>query len=298
MLKVIRKETNSWNIFLFNLLSITYDASSITKIRDNIESGTVESVNNALEMIDLVIDESIKAKFVSLIDVGPDEDKLKNLHQFYPGEIPQYDNLIEDILNRDYNLISIWAKAVTLRNMNSIQGENLRQSVLALLFSPEKILQEEAATLISRSDRSLLSDIIKRVPDGSGNMISQIVSGGKPAGELLFEKVKFLSGLFKEIPEDELIFLAGLMRYSDASDFRATGDHPDSIIWNLRSDYSVAGVSSVFESKLSEHSVKEIPEDSFFYIISVTALEEFRKMYPENSFEVFNYLDKQENNSL
>jgi AAA family ATP:ADP antiporter len=127
MLEVIRKETNSWNIFLFNLLSITYDAGSITKIRENIGSGTVESVNYALEMIDLVIDESIKARLVSLIDVVPDENKLKNLHLFYPGEIPQYDHLIEDILNRDYNLISIWAKAATLRNMNSIRGENLRQ---------------------------------------------------------------------------------------------------------------------------------------------------------------------------
>jgi hypothetical protein len=170
--------------------------------------------------------------------------------------------------------------------------------VVALLFSPEKILQEEAAGLISRSNRGLLSDVIKRIPEASVNMISQIVSGGKPTGELVYEKVKFLSGLFKDIPEDELIFLASLIRYSGASDLRAAGDYPDSIIWNLRSDYSVAGVSSVFESKLSEHSVKEIPENSFLYIISVTALEEFRKMYPENSFEIFNYLDKQENNPL
>jgi AAA family ATP:ADP antiporter len=298
ILEVIRKETDSWNIFLFNLLSITYDSSSIARIRENIEVGTVESVNYALEMIDLVIDESIKARLVSLIDVVPDEDKLKNLHQFYPGEIPQYDHLPEDILNRDYNLVSIWAKAVTLRNMNSIQGEDLRQSVLALLFSPEKILQEEAANLISRSDSSLLAEVIKRVPGTSGSIISQIVSGSRPAGELLFEKVKFLSGLFNDIPGDELIFLAGQIKYSVTADFRTEGDYPDSIIWNLKNDYSVAGIFSVFEGKFSEQSSYEIPEDSFFYIISLTAIEEFRKIYPENSFEVFKYLDKQDNNSL
>lgn len=296
--EVIRKETNFWNIFLFNLLSITYDAGSIARIRENIEAGTVESVNYALEMIDLVMDESIKARLVSLIDVVPDEDKLKNLHQFYPGEIPQYDHLIEDILNRDYNLISIWTKVVTLRNLNSLQGENLKQSVFALLFSPEKILQEEAANLIGRSDRSLLSEVINRIPDDSGNMISQIVSGDKSSRELLFEKVKFLSELFIDIPEDELIFLADLIKYSGAPDFKPEGDYPDSIIWHLRSDYSVAGLYSIFEGQLSNRSKEEITEDSFFYIISVTALEGFRKIYPENSFEVFKYLDKQENNSI
>jgi len=74
-------------------------------------------------MIDIVIDDSIKAKLVSLVDVVSDEEKLKNLHQFFPGEVPQYDRLIEDILNRDYNVMSIWAKAFTLRHMTSIPGE-------------------------------------------------------------------------------------------------------------------------------------------------------------------------------
>ena len=73
--------------------SIAYDPGSLAKIRNNLESGTVESVNYALEMIDIVIDDAIKAKLVSLIDVVSDDEKLKNLHQFYPGEVPQYNQL-------------------------------------------------------------------------------------------------------------------------------------------------------------------------------------------------------------
>ena len=99
--------------FLFNILSITYDSGSIMKISENLESETVESVNYALEMIDIVIDDSIKPKLISLLDVIPDEEKLKNLYQFFPGEIPHHNKLIEDIINRDYNLLSLWTKACT-----------------------------------------------------------------------------------------------------------------------------------------------------------------------------------------
>ncbi|MEZ5012490.1 MAG: hypothetical protein R2744_13345 [Bacteroidales bacterium] len=40
-------------------MSLLHD-SSIEKIRENLEAGTVESVNFALEMLDTVVDESIK----------------------------------------------------------------------------------------------------------------------------------------------------------------------------------------------------------------------------------------------
>ena len=36
-------------------------------------------------MIDIVIDDSIKPKLISLLDVVPDEEKLRNLYQFFPG---------------------------------------------------------------------------------------------------------------------------------------------------------------------------------------------------------------------
>jgi AAA family ATP:ADP antiporter len=289
LLEVIRKETKSRNSFLFNILSIAYDPGSLAKIRANIESGTVESVNYALEMIDLVIDDSIKAKLVSLIDVVPDEEKLKNLHQFYPGEVPQYTPLIDDILNRDYNLISLWAKAFTLRHLTSLPGENAKESVVALLFSPEKILQEEAAHLLGRTNKNLFNEVIKRIPGQSGSRIEKIVSGDMPAAEFLFEKVKFLSSLFKDIPEDDLLFLAGSVRYFSKTDFTSLTEMPDSILWNLSTDLSITNINEYIKNQ-------SISADSFFYILPITTIEDFRKTYPENAFEVLNYLDKQEYN--
>jgi len=296
LLEVIRKETKTWQSFLFNLLSIAYDSGSVSKIWANIESGTVESINFALEMIDLVIDESIKVKLVSLIDAVPDEDKLKNLHQFFPGEVPQYDQLIDDILNRDYNFISIWAKAFTLHHVTTISGGSLRESVLALLFSPERILQEEAAHLIGRTNKNLFDEVSGRLSPALGRYLKKIVDGNLAEGESLFNKVRFLLSLFGNIPEDELIILAGSLGYYTPSGFGELKEIPDSVIWNLKADFSVAGVGTVFENNTSELSDNQnIPPESFIYVLALNSIENFRNMNPEDSFELLDYLDKQEN---
>ncbi len=295
LLNVIRKDTIAWNSFLFDLLSITYDSGSLAKIRANLESGTSESLNYALELINLVIDESIKVRLLSLFDMVTDDEKLKNLHQFYPGKITQYDSLIEDILNRDYNLINIWVKAFTLRHMSSIEGENVRETVIALLFSPEKILQEEAANLLKRSDKNLLNEVMKRIPGQQGSRISKIHSGEIPEADLLFEKVKFLSTLFTDIPPDELLFLAVIMRYYRKTDFNSGNEFSDAILWILLPDFSVARVYAFYEGHIPEFKEDQtIRADSFFYLLPLTALEDFQKNYPDNSFKLFRYLDKQE----
>jgi ATP:ADP antiporter, AAA family len=293
LLSVLRKETSTWDTFLFDLLSITYDSGSVAKIRSNLESGTLESVNYALEMIDLVIDESIKGKLVSLVDTVPDEEKLKNLHQFYPGEIPGYESVIEDILNRDYNLLSIWTKAFTLRHMKSLISENVKESVIALLFSPEKILQEEAAGLLGRSDKNLLNGVINRIPGRQRMRLTKIASGEIAPADFIFEKVRFLSTIFN-IPADELLYLAGLMRYSENTDV-SSGEFTDSIMWILLPDFSEVRVYTIFERHLPETGeVHETLKGWFYYLLPLAALEDFRNNFPENSVELFRYLEKPE----
>ena len=298
LLEVIKKETNSWNSFLFNVLSIAYDSGSVSKIRDNIESGTVESVNYALEMVDIVIDDSIKSKLVSLIDVVPDDEKLKNLHHYYPGEVPKYEQLIEEILNRDYNLISIWAKAFTLRNMNFSVGKDTEESLVALLFSPEKILQEESAKLIGRTNRNLFDTVYERLPGNSAHYLKRVISGEVPAYDLQYEKISFLSILFKDIQEDELLFIAGKMTgFTDPSSVtEMAGDNI--VLWNLLPDMSEIRVFTLFGEELSANMNNCLRNhEAFFYLLPATALEDFQNMFPESSFEIYRYIDLNDFNS-
>lgn len=295
ILEVLNKEIRRWNRFLFNLLSITYDSGSITKIRENLEKETVESVNYALEMIDIVIEDSIKPKLISLLDVTSDEEKLKNLHQFFPGEIPEYTKLLENLINRDYNLISLWTKACTLRNLPEIEGDDLAESVVALLFSPEGIIQEESAKLVARSSRELYKSVTQRIPLLVKNRLDKIVDAESDGMELLFEKVKFLSGHFTGIPEEDLLAMAADMKYLKNHDNRFHSFPDRCIIWSLSDEKSVMNVFIHFADQLSSTNDKiKSSEGTAYYVLSLGSVEEFHYQYPEKSSEILKYIDNNE----
>lgn len=298
MLKAIGKETESWDKFLFNLLSISYDPVSIEKIRLNLESGTVGSVNFALEMVDIVIDDSIKPKLVAYIDSVPDEEKIRNLHQFYPGEVPEFESLLEDIINRDYNLTGIWIKACVLRVSVSLFRESFTESVIALLFSPEKILQEEAARLIAGSKPDLFVEIRGRLSVKNRNELTSIHSGERPDEDLLFGKVTFLSQLFPEIPEEILLNLAGFLKYSPGIDGIRLEPGNDYIVWNVKEGQPErVNYISADDTERDMEVLQGGSDGSYLYTLRVGDIGEFNNSYMEYTYEIYRYLDNHHNNA-
>jgi len=288
---VINKEIGRWRAYLFDLLSVTYERSSVVKIKENLESETVESVNYALEMIDIVIDEAIKQKLIMLVDAVPDEEKLKNLYQFYPVEIPLYESLLEDIINRDYNLVSIWTKASVLRNIKEVEGENLTESVVALLFSPEEILQEESASLVSRSGKELYRSLSHRIPVSYKNRLDTIAGGGLADEEYLLTKTRFLSDCLPAIPEDELLTLAARMEYH--KDFISLAAKPQDhmIVWALSETNQKIRVLINYDGKISEEALNAgIKGSPSYYTLPLVAADDFNYQHPESSNIINEYI--------
>jgi hypothetical protein len=208
LLREVNKELNRWSNFLINILSITYDVAAVTRIRKNLEFETVESVHYAHAIIDIIVDDSIKAKIIYLLDSIPDDEKLRNLNRFFPVGITGYDKLLEDMLNRDYNLLSLWTKVCVLRNLQRISDNEMTESVVALLFSPESILQEEAVRLIARSDISLYKSVYNRIPVVTRKRLDRFIDKETDPADFLFEKIQFLTQRFEGIIEDDLLLLA------------------------------------------------------------------------------------------
>jgi ATP/ADP translocase len=292
LLKIFNKDISRWRKYFFNLLSIAYDAGSINKIRENLESDTVESGNFALEMIDIVIDESIKPKVIALLDIIPDEDKLKTLYQFFPGEVPTIEKLKEDIINRDYNLINLWTKACTLRNIPALQSDSITESASALLFSPEQVLQEEAARLMSRSEGNIYNLVSARLPESSRRKLDSIIKGEVKDEELAFEKVNFLSGCFDNIPEDELMSLTGTMTYFKELMKEETFAE-DCIIWPLDGRKGEKAIIH-YTGADPDRSIPGTAESMPGYFLPLAAVEEFRNHYPEGSAQILAYIDNNE----
>jgi hypothetical protein len=257
--------------------------------------GTIESVSYALEMTDIVVGEPLKQKLIYLLDLVPDELKLNNLFQFYPGEIHNRKKLQEDIINRDYNLISLWTKACTLRTVSRIESDDMAESITALLFSPEEIIQEEAANLIARSDSGLYHAAEDRLPDAIKKRLDSIISGKTVKKELLFEKVEFLARHFEGIGEDELLTLASDMKYK--TDFEA--DSPvfpdDLIIWQLSDDNETLKVHVYYDGTVASSEVMNHPGQNIsVYYLPLSVIEQYHFQFPERSSVILKYIDDNE----
>jgi ATP:ADP antiporter, AAA family len=292
LLKRIDLEINRWNEFLFNILSITYNSGSIAIIREHIRKGTVDSVSYALEIADMLFSERIKKQLIYLLDVVPDEEKLRNLFQFYPGGIQGSQRLLEDIINCDYNLISLLTKACVLRSISRIEGTDMAESVTALLFSPEEIIQEESASLIARSNKEFFHSALERIPDQVRKHVINIMNETADRRELLIEKVQFLSKYFKAIPEDELLSLAREMKFTNNFDMSYPRNSGGCIIWFLNVDNEASEVH-VFYGEEEEYTKRKIGngERFIFYYLPLSAVEEYHFQFPDKSFNILKYID-------
>ena len=283
----LEKEIERWNRFLFSLLSITYDKNSITRIRENLQGGTVESVNYALEMIDMVIDDSVKPKIIPLLDVIPDEEKVKHLFQFFPGEIPDYGKLIEDILNRDYNLLGIWIRACVLRTIKTTDSKYLKESIIALLFSPELILQEEAARLLLQIGGDLYREVSPRIPPAAHERLKRIAAGTMPEGDLIYNKVIFLTTCFCDSCEEDMLNLAGSLIYAEKGYSGIKTPEDGFIIWSADKQ----SVRLVDKNNVQKMAGEDAPGNGSFYLLPLSAVEEYNNHFPDKAVNILNYIE-------
>jgi hypothetical protein len=286
------KEYTRWKDYLLDLLTITYDRT-IPVDRENNKSGKKDSPDRSIPELAGII-----------YGTNPDEqsgpgnyDKmLKKLQPYFSCEVPGYKNLLEDIINCDYNLLSVWTKACTIRNIAEIDEEDLGESVVALLFSPEELLREEAARLIARSGRELYKTASERIPETNRKKLERIVSGDIKDKELVYEKVKFLSSIFKEPKEDELLFLAEKMTFA-RNDQRGIYSQPSgSLLWSFSKEKPDPEVFINLEERTSLSGViKDIrTECSYCYTLPLSSLRDYNFHYPESSFGIFKYVDSKE----
>jgi hypothetical protein len=290
--ETINKEILQWKKILYSLISVGYRSGNVRSF-NNMVSGEESDIPAGL--IDLIFTGTKKPLLGFIPGFSNYEKKLKQFHQFFWGEIPDYRNLIEDLLNLDYNRISIWTKACTLRSIKIIENDSLRESVVALLFSPHEILQEEAAKLIARTNGDLYRSASQRIPSLVKIRLDKIVNNETEEEELLFNKTKFLSTLFPDIPEDKLLFTVKEMKYLRRipAEYQL---HPGGIIlWSFLPDLTFQRTVKVIFVGDPQFDKFGIPSgESVFYLLNLETIEEFNYLYPEHSYEILKYIDDNE----
>ena len=290
--EAIDQENNRWVRFLFSLLSVAYGSRIVRQIEENIREGRAESVGHAREMMELVFDDQIKTRLAVLFDRRPSAVRLRTLFRFYPGEIPGHEDIFESIINRDYNLLGVWLRACLIREVPRITDGEMAETLIALLFSPEMILRQEAAKLLSRSESSYYRQAWDRIPEEMKIILDDILSGKISRHELLYDRVIFLKSLLNMLPEEKLISLAEEMRFAELLLPEHLPEENGYILWKCSSRSGHCEASIHFDNMLSETVLKT--DDRFYYILPLNTVTDHLIRYPEHSPEIYKLIDETE----
>ncbi len=184
------------------LLSLLYDPESVQLVRENVELGTPDSVQYALELLDLFVDQDLKPKLIPLLDDSSTEKKLEQLQTFFPRESYNPIQVINYILNRDFNYNNRWTKVCAVYATAYIPNFRVSRGLISQMFNNDKLLQETTAWVIynkSKSDYQTISDRLpykdKRFLDSSIEN-NQLLDGLDDGFFLFIEMVM----LIKKIP--------------------------------------------------------------------------------------------------
>jgi hypothetical protein len=293
--QAVDKDYNRWKLFLTKLLSITFTTNNLEGSfpgkNNNLQLMEADRIKSIPEIIDIIFSKPKKP----FEDYKFEEKRIKKLQRFFPREISEYNEVIEDLINHDYNLISVWTKACTLRSLKEVSDESITDSVIALLFSHETILQEEAVNLVARSGRELYKSASQRIPGQDRLKLDKIITGGTDEKELLFEKIKFLSFIFSGIPEDDLLLLAGAMKYIKIKPGELLQFADGAVIWTYFPDKVDPEVDILADGNLEKSDGKRFSgENISFYVLKMEAVEVFNHNFPEWAFEIMKYIDENE----
>ena len=146
------------------LLSILYDPQSVQLVRDNMESGDPDNIAFAMELMDLFVDQELKPKLFPLLDDIPTEQKLSHLQLFYPRESYNPIQVINYILNRDFNQTNRWTKACAVHAAAYLQDFRVSRGLIAQVFNNDRLLQETSAWVIYNKDKKAYQAIRERLP--------------------------------------------------------------------------------------------------------------------------------------
>ncbi|MDH5400635.1 MAG: HEAT repeat domain-containing protein, partial [Cyclobacteriaceae bacterium] len=198
----LEEEVGANYAHIFMLLSILYDPNSIQLVRENIESGSSEGITFAIELMDIFVDKEVKPKLFPLFDDIETIDKLRQLQVFFPREEYTANEVLNFILNRNFDQANRWTKACALHALAFMDDFKVTKAMVAQLFNPDYLLQETAAWVIYHKEKTIFEKVAIRLPEEDRKFLensisrNQLIEGLDDGAFLRIEMAMFM----KEVP--------------------------------------------------------------------------------------------------
>ncbi len=196
-LRLAMEQENVYNVDqLYLLLSLMYDKQSIQLVRENINSGSVDGVTFAIELLDVFVSDDIKPKLVAVLDDISHGEVVRRLSEYFPQE--EYSNveMLKQIVNRDFNTINRWTKACAIYNLALHDGAEVCDELIANIFNSDFFLRETAAWAIYQIDPQAYEYHTKRLKENIKAALDKNIlptnTGSFSIGRIRFHDIAFL----------------------------------------------------------------------------------------------------------
>ncbi|MCU0429950.1 MAG: hypothetical protein MUF42_08240 [Cytophagaceae bacterium] len=208
--------------YLFKLLSLISDATSMYLVKKNIFSGDSEKADFAAELLDVLVAEELKPMLIPIITVGSYEEKIASMRDYFPAQEMSKKEVLFNLVQRDYKWVNRWTKACAMIELASLKDDKYEELFAANLVNPDMLLRETAALSMIQLEPALLDTYLERFrPEYNANHGNEIVSkvllrelkekGTSPA--LKFEIIRMLRTIpeFESIPGIILLEISRIM---------------------------------------------------------------------------------------
>ncbi len=251
---------------LFILLSMIYDSQNILLIKENIQDGTSDSITFAVEMMDVFVEDELKPKLFPVVDDLSVENRLKKLNDFYPPEdFESYEDLLLQVINRDYNRINRYTKALALYRICQMPDSQVSDDIIANLFNPDPFILQTAAFAIYTIDTPAYHVHTQRLKSSVKKELDKAILPPVFRGEdedfhqklLLIERVLFLKKVevLRRIPGELITYMAESLdeiRVNNGTVVIGEGDSGDASVYVV-----VEGDVDIYEGDKLSRSLSE-----------------------------------------
>lgn len=177
---------------VYMLLGMLYDTRSIQLVKENIDSGTVEGVAFAVELLDVFLSDQLKQRVIPCLDEISDQERIRRLEQFYPRVTLDEKLVLKFALNREFTQANRWTKACIIRQIGTEKIADFQIDLVAQLFNPDPLIKETAAwALYQISPEEYESNMLRFGESAKHLMDSFIIPDHRNARRSLFDRVQF-----------------------------------------------------------------------------------------------------------
>jgi AAA family ATP:ADP antiporter len=194
------KEINENYNTLYHLLALAYNPTSIGNIKTMLVEGSDTDISFAIELLDQIVNEDIKQVFFPVVENISVNDRYKQLQYFFPAVKENPENIIQNIITKDFNQLSLYVKACAISSYLKLKKNKASTEVIASIFHPNQLISETAAYVTEQIEPDKLESVYSRLGPNQVNLLKSTlnhVKNGVPY--LLLENI-----LFNNITEDVL----------------------------------------------------------------------------------------------